>query len=96
MYEPITPYEWATLRLEGQTNVKTYNAVPGRTCRLCQKTFVEGERTILFPLPPEDPEEIEKRKAGKNYFAEGVEVHFWHFVDLIHDKLPELWHRLAQ
>lgn len=62
--------------------LRTFNASVGKTCKLCDAVFKEGEKSVLLALMPTDPEEVLKMRAGRPYNTEGVEVHLFHVEEL--------------
>lgn len=58
-------------------------------CFVCNQGFFKGQVTTLFELPPEDPEEIEKKAQGRPYMTKGELVHAMCYVK----RFGEHWRR---
>lgn len=48
----------------------------GEICKVCGKSFKEGDYTTLIALGPSDDEQRTRVKEGRSYNAVAVEVHW--------------------
>lgn len=64
--------------------MRVFNASVGRICKLCDRAFLTGEKSVLLSLDPVG-EELEKKNAGKPFITEAVEVHLSHVESLVRE-----------
>lgn len=48
----------------------------GSICEVCKEPFKEGDYTTLVEKKPASAEDAERKRQGRSYNAEAIEVHY--------------------